>query len=79
MVQLLQKMSLLLEMTPPCDVRTDVLPLLYRALETDTPAIQEMCLCSLPECAKHIDKQTMKTQVAISIIGFEIQMNVCLD
>ena len=63
MVQLMQKMSLLLSKTPASDVRSDVLPLLYRALDTDTATIQEMCLSSLPTCAKHLDKQTMKTQL----------------
>ena len=63
MVQLMQKMSLLLSKTPASDVRSDVLPLLYRALDTDTATIQEMCLTSLPTCAKHLDKQTMKTQL----------------
>ena len=51
----MQKMDLLLKLTPPEDVRTDVLPMLYRALESDVQQIQELCLSILPTFAFFID------------------------
>ncbi|XP_047739124.1 SCY1-like protein 2 isoform X2 [Hyalella azteca] len=63
LVQLMQQMSLLLTKTPASDVRSDVLPLLYRALDTDTSSLQELCLAALPACARHLDKTTMKTHL----------------
>lgn len=39
---------MLLSKTPPTDVKTDVLPMIYRALESDTPQIQELCLSIIP-------------------------------
>uniref|UniRef100_A0A6A7G441 SCY1-like protein 2 n=2 Tax=Hirondellea gigas TaxID=1518452 RepID=A0A6A7G441_9CRUS len=63
LVQLMQKMSLLLSKTPAADVRSDLLPLLYRALDTNNSTLQEMCLSALPACSKQLDKQTMKAQL----------------
>ena len=63
MLQLMQKMDLLLSKTPPEDVRSDVLPLLYRALESDTQQIQELCLSVIPTCAPLVDAPTMKNSV----------------
>lgn len=62
-MQLMQQMSLLLKKTPASSVRSDLLPLLYRALDTDTVSLQELCLSALPACAKLLDKQTMKAQL----------------
>ncbi|KAK7075289.1 SCY1-like protein 2 [Halocaridina rubra] len=60
MLQLMQKMELLLGKTPPEDVRSDVLPLLYRALECDTQQIQELCLSVIPSCAQLVEHHAMK-------------------
>ncbi|XP_068218143.1 SCY1-like protein 2 isoform X2 [Palaemon carinicauda] len=60
MLQLMQKMELLLGKTPPDDVRSDVLPLLYRALECDTQQIQELCLSVIPSCAQLVEHHAMK-------------------
>ena len=46
-----QKMDLLLEKTPPEDVRSDVLPMVYRALESGVSQIQELCLSIIPSFA----------------------------
>ncbi|KAK8387738.1 hypothetical protein O3P69_018319 [Scylla paramamosain] len=60
MLQLMQKMELLLGKTPPEDVRGDVLPLLYRALECDMQQIQELCLSVIPSCAALVESHAMK-------------------
>ncbi|KAG7167470.1 SCY1-like protein 2-like [Homarus americanus] len=60
MLQLMQKMELLLGKTPAEDVRSDVLPLLYRALECDTQQIQELCLSVIPSCAQLVENHAMK-------------------
>ena len=44
-------MDLLLEKTPPEDVRSDVLPMVYRALESGVSQIQELCLSIIPSFA----------------------------
>ena len=56
----MQKMELLLKLTPSEDVKTDVLPMLYRALESDAQQIQELCLSVLPTFASLIDYPAMK-------------------
>lgn len=60
MLLLMLKMELLLGKTPAEDIRTDVLPLLYRALECSKQQIQELCLNVLPTCAPLVDGPTMK-------------------
>ncbi|KAL7631809.1 UNVERIFIED_CONTAM: hypothetical protein RMT77_017884 [Armadillidium vulgare] len=60
MLLLMLKMELLLSKTPAHDIRTDALPLLYRALECNTQQIQELCLNVLPTCAPLVDNPTMK-------------------
>ena len=47
----MQRMDLLLEKTPPEDVKTDVLPLVYRALGSNVCQIQELCLSIIPSFA----------------------------
>jgi SCY1-like protein 2 len=56
----MQKMDLLLKLTPTEDVKTDVLPMLYRALESDAQQIQELCLSILPSFASLVDYPSMK-------------------
>lgn len=56
----MQKMELVLKLTPPEDVKLDVLPMLYRALESDAQQIQELCLSVLPTFASLIDYPAMK-------------------
>ncbi|KAJ1520830.1 hypothetical protein ONE63_003921 [Megalurothrips usitatus] len=56
----MQKMELLLQLTPADDVKTDVLPMLYRALESDAQQIQELCLSVLPTFASLLDYPAMK-------------------
>lgn len=56
----MQKMDLLLKLTPAEDVKSDVLPMLYRALESDVQQIQELCLSILPTFASLVDYPSMK-------------------
>ena len=44
----MQRMEMLLSKTPPTDVKNDVLPMVYRALESDASQIQELCLSIIP-------------------------------
>ncbi|CAL4058588.1 unnamed protein product, partial [Meganyctiphanes norvegica] len=60
MLLLMQKMELLLGKTPPEDVKSDVLPMLYRSLECDTQQIQELCLSIIPSCAQLVEHSAMK-------------------
>nr|CAG4640636.1 EOG090X018J [Eulimnadia texana] len=57
----MQKMELLLQKTPADDVKSDVLPMIYRALEVEaSPQIQELCLSIIPNFASLIDYPAMK-------------------
>uniref|UniRef100_A0A0K2T2K1 SCY1like protein 2like [Bombyx mori] n=1 Tax=Lepeophtheirus salmonis TaxID=72036 RepID=A0A0K2T2K1_LEPSM len=56
----MQRMEMLLSKTPPTDVKSDVLPMIYRALESDTSQIQELCLSIIPGFAGLLDYQAMK-------------------
>ncbi|XP_023175872.1 SCY1-like protein 2 [Drosophila hydei] len=59
----MQKMDLLLKLTPAEEVKQSVLPLLYRSLECDMPQIQELCLAVLPTFSTLIDYNAMKNSV----------------
>jgi len=83
----MQNMELLLEKTPKDDVKSDVLPMLYRALECDVSQIQELCLAILPEFAGLLDRQSLKTafiprikKVCISTRLLSVRVNslICL-
>jgi len=57
---LMQHMPLLLSRAPPADIRLHVLPMLYRALEANSPQIQDMALAILPSIASLVDFTAMK-------------------
>ncbi|XP_077994616.1 SCY1-like protein 2 [Glandiceps talaboti] len=59
----LQKMDLLLSKTPADDVKHHVLPMVYRALETSSPHIQELCLSIIPTFAGMIEYAAMKHSI----------------
>ncbi|XP_017055746.1 SCY1-like protein 2 [Drosophila ficusphila] len=59
----MQKMDLLLKLTPAEEVKLSVLPLLYRSLECDMPQIQDLCLAVLPTFSTLIDYNAMKNSV----------------
>lgn len=54
----MQRMEMLLSKTPPTDVKNDVLPMIYRALESETTQIQELCLSIIPGFAGKSHKRT---------------------
>ncbi|XP_049806248.1 SCY1-like protein 2 [Schistocerca nitens] len=56
----MQKMELLLYLTPSEEIKNDVLPMIYRALESNVQQIQELCLSVLPTFAGLIDYPAMK-------------------
>ena len=57
----MQRMELMLQKTPADDVKSDVLPMVYRALETEaSPQIQELCLTIIPSFASLVDYPAMK-------------------
>lgn len=56
----MQNMELLLKLTPPEAVKTDILPMLYRALDSDGKHMQELCLSVLPTYAFLIEYSALK-------------------
>lgn len=83
----MQKMEILLMLTPPEQVKSEVLPLLYRALESDSQQIQELCLSILPSLANLIEYPAMKNallprikRLCISTSHISVRVNclVCL-
>ncbi|XP_051547229.1 SCY1-like protein 2 [Myxocyprinus asiaticus] len=56
----LQKMDLLLTKTPPEDIKSSVLPMVYRAMEAPSTQIQELCLNIIPTFANLIEYPSMK-------------------
>ncbi|XP_070555531.1 SCY1-like protein 2 isoform X2 [Ptychodera flava] len=59
----MQKMDLLLSKTPADDVKHHVLPMVYKALETPSPQIQELCLSIIPTFAGMIEYAAMKHSI----------------
>lgn len=59
----MQNMSLLLKKTPASDIKTHVLPMIYRALESDNSQIQELCLSIIPTFVDMIDYSAIKNSI----------------
>lgn len=59
----MQNMSLLLSKTPTSDIQAQVLPMIFRALEADSPQIQELCLSITPTFADLIEYPTLKNSL----------------
>ncbi|CAH0553723.1 unnamed protein product [Brassicogethes aeneus] len=60
---MLQRMELLLKLTPAEDVQQHVLPMLYRGLDSDSPQIHELCLSVLPTFAGLLDHSNVKNSL----------------
>ncbi|XP_059155505.1 SCY1-like protein 2 isoform X2 [Physella acuta] len=60
MLMFLQNMNLLLSKTPTQQIQTYVFPLIFSALESDSPQIQELCLHIIPTFADLIEYSTLK-------------------
>lgn len=56
----MQKMELMLKLTPADEVKLEVLPMLFRAIECNSQQLQELCLSVLPTFATLIDYPAMK-------------------
>lgn len=63
LLTLVQHIELLLRQTPPAALQSDVLPVLYRAIESDQPQMQQMCLSVLPAFARAVDAATVRTGI----------------
>ncbi|XP_060525011.1 SCY1-like protein 2 [Cylas formicarius] len=63
MLIMLQKMELLLKLTPAEDIQLHVLPMLYRGLDCDMVQIHEMCLAILPTFASLLDHSNVKNSL----------------
>lgn len=81
----LQRMELLLKLTPPEDVQQHVLPMLYRGLDSDTPQIHELCLSVLPTFAGLLDHASVKNsllprikRLCLSTSGLSVRVNCLL-
>ena len=59
----MQKMELMLKLTPADEIKSEVLPMLFRAIECNSQQLQELCLSVLPTFATLIDYPTMKNAV----------------
>ncbi|CAG9857020.1 unnamed protein product [Phyllotreta striolata] len=59
----LQRMELLLKLTPSEDIQQHVLPMLYRGLDADSPQIHELCLAVLPTFAGMLDHSNVKNSL----------------
>lgn len=60
---MLQRMELLLNLTPAEDIQQHVLPMLYRGLDADSPQIHELCLSVLPTFAGLLDHANVKNSL----------------
>ncbi|KAK3576147.1 hypothetical protein CHS0354_016306 [Potamilus streckersoni] len=83
----MQNMSLLLKKTPQADIKTHVLPMIFRSLEADTPQLQEMCLKIIPTFADLIDYTALKNSIvprikklclSTPVLGVRVNSLLCL-
>lgn len=63
LITLLDKIDLLKEKTSAVVFKEDVMPLVYSALETNTPTIQEKALRTVPGIAETLDYVTVKNSL----------------
>lgn len=59
----MKNMELLLQKTPADVTKSDVLPLIYGSLESDSVQVQELCLAIIPGFAVLIDFPAMKNSL----------------
>eukprot|EP00794_Sanderia_malayensis_P017951 gene17951-19746_t len=59
----MQRMELLLKKTPADDVKSYVLPMVFRALESPSVAIEELVLSIIPDFAHMIDYSSLKNAI----------------
>lgn len=59
----MQNMNLLLKKTPQSEIKNHVLPMIYQALEQNSPQLQEICLNIVPTFAELIDFSSLKSHI----------------
>ncbi|XP_035220710.1 SCY1-like protein 2, partial [Stegodyphus dumicola] len=83
----MQKMELLLSKCPQVVISNHVLPMIYRALESDAQQIQELCLSIIPKFASLIEYAAMKNAllprikklcISTSYLSVRVNCLVCL-
>lgn len=77
-------MDLLLTRTPPDAVRSEVLPMIFRALDSNIPQIQELCVSILPSFANMIDYTSMKHSIVpklrnLCLVTTSLKVNMYLN
>ena len=70
-------MEMLLSKTPAADVKSDVLPMIYRALESDTAQIQELCLSIIPGFAGKLIRTIFRSKLIMYFCYFAKKEKVC--
>ncbi|KAG7210710.1 hypothetical protein KM043_012210 [Ampulex compressa] len=60
---LMQQVNLLLKLCPAEVVKTDIVPMLLRALESEWEQLQELCLSALPNIVTMIDGPVIKNAI----------------
>ncbi|XP_037084903.1 SCY1-like protein 2 [Pollicipes pollicipes] len=60
-VTLLENLHVILEKTPKDEIQTDVMPIIYNALDTTTAQIQRACLMAIPNVAEYIDEESARS------------------
>ncbi|CAF3724612.1 unnamed protein product [Adineta steineri] len=60
---LMRNMKLMLTKTPPEDIKQNILPVVYNALDAESAQVQELCLAIIPQFAHLIDLQAMKYNI----------------
>ncbi|GBN71671.1 SCY1-like protein 2 [Araneus ventricosus] len=83
----MQKMELLLSKCPQAVIANHVLPMVYRALESDAQQIQELCLSIIPKFASLIEYSAMKNAllprikklcISTSYLSVRVNCLVCI-
>ncbi|CAC5369637.1 SCYL2 [Mytilus coruscus] len=59
----MQNMNLLLKKTPQSEIKNHVLPMIYQALDQNSPQLQEICLNIIPTFAELIDFSSLKSHI----------------
>ncbi|OZJ04724.1 hypothetical protein BZG36_01781 [Bifiguratus adelaidae] len=76
MLVLLEKIDLLLEKSPREAFRDDVMPLIYAALETPNPVVQEKALKTVPKLCQNLDYTTVKANLFPKIQALFVQTTI---
>lgn len=60
---LMKNIDLLIKLTPKDNIETDLLPMLFRAMETQVDNLQKLSLSIYPTVAPLVTKNTIKTEI----------------